>query len=59
MRKVSLFDAQNVSLSSAKAAKKSIGAITKDQIRSVSAGSATFYHWVGIIIIIIKLIIII
>ncbi|XP_041357267.1 uncharacterized protein LOC121374291 [Gigantopelta aegis] len=45
MRKVSLFNAQNVTLSSAKASKKFIGTITKDQIRSVSAGAATFYLW--------------
>ncbi|KAK6178731.1 hypothetical protein SNE40_011246 [Patella caerulea] len=45
MRKISFFDPKAVRLSTATAAKKVIKNFTRDQIRQISAGAATFYIW--------------
>ncbi|CAL1533508.1 unnamed protein product [Lymnaea stagnalis] len=45
MRKISKFDAQTVALRTAHVAKKMVEPYTKEQIRDVSAGAATFYIW--------------
>ncbi|XP_059151708.1 uncharacterized protein LOC131937939 isoform X2 [Physella acuta] len=45
MRKISQFEAQTASLKSAQIAKKIVEPYTKEQIRDVSAGAATFYIW--------------
>ncbi|XP_035825245.1 uncharacterized protein LOC101856339 [Aplysia californica] len=45
MRKISNFDAQTVMLKQAQIAKKVLQPYTREQIRDVSAGAATFYIW--------------